>query len=173
MEMQHLIEELAGSEHETYEKATDADIAKTERLLGMSLPASYKTFVRSFSNGAYLYHLQEVSAVGKGNQQIAPIDAIYPVASGSSPIPYRDLEGEVHPSKLIPFGLDSNANAWCFVVEDGRDEYPVAYLHTWGSKLYARLDGFGTWLAKLIEEQDEIIRVLYDADVIDGELKLG
>jgi SMI1-KNR4 cell-wall len=56
--------------HETYAHATQADIEKTETALGKELPDSYKRFVSEFSNGAYLFEIQEVSGVGDGNPQI-------------------------------------------------------------------------------------------------------
>lgn len=62
--------------HETYPVATSDDIRTTESTLGKPLPNSYKTFVGEFSNGAYLFGVQEVGAVGEGNRQIMAIQKI-------------------------------------------------------------------------------------------------
>ncbi len=179
MKIEELIQKLEEEkeQHEMYEKATDADIDKTESAIGQKLPQSYKTFVTSFSNGAYLYTMQEVSAVGDGNEQIIPIQAVEwldPVYTDKNPIPFRG-GGEVAPENLVPFGLDHNANAWCFVLDPNAPEAecPVAYLHISGRKLYGKLDNFAKWVEILIEEQSEVIRVLYDEDVIYDELDLG
>src|SRR4051794_10516185 len=63
----------AEGEHETYPAASDADVLETEGALGGRLPPSFRAFVTQVSNGAYLFMVQEVSAVGSGNEQIAAI----------------------------------------------------------------------------------------------------
>jgi hypothetical protein len=165
----------ADGTHETYPVASRSDVTKTEVALGRSLPDSYGTFVQEFSNGAYLYGTQEVSAVGDGNQQIMPIQKIYrsPVDPGES-IPYRE-GGTTTYGNLIPFGLDSNGNEWCFVADVDTDgnEYPVAYFHTLGKKLFGRLPSFTDWLVRLIERREEVIRTMYGDDVLYEELELG
>src|SRR4029077_16535348 len=59
---------LRDGTHEMYSVAAAHHIAMTESALGRPLPDSYKMFVTEFSNGAYLYQLQEVRAVGGGNE---------------------------------------------------------------------------------------------------------
>ena len=174
MDIQLAIEKLLQDAHEVYETATDSDISATESATGRRLPPSYKEFVKKFSNGAYIYFLQEVCAVGAGNEQISSIQSNYPIDQEMAPIPFRD-DGQVSPRDLVPFGLDSNGNAWCFVVDSGSagEECPVAYLDTAGRKLYGKLGGFLEWLEILIKEQTEVIRTLYDDDVIYDELNLG
>jgi hypothetical protein len=162
--------------HETYPVASIADIEKTEKAIGKELPQSFKTFLTKFSNGAYVFEIQEVSAVGDGNEQIVAIQNIYRETdlTADDVVPFRD-GGETGYGNLVPFGLDQNANEWCFVVEGSPpgNEYAVAYLDTTGNKLYGRLSGFTEWLSILVEEQNEVIRTLYDDDVIYNELGLG
>lgn len=177
MSIESLIEQLhAEGEHETSPPASPDDVATTETAIGHPLPASYKGFVRGFGNGAFLFLVQEVSAVGDGNRRFVAIQNIDRIGEGAPDevIPFRE-GGETRYRSLIPFGLDSNGNEWCFIVEPGRsgNEYEVAYLDTAGRKLYARLDGFTEWLSLLVREQDELIRTLYDDDVIYDELMLG
>lgn len=62
--------------HETYEVALKGDIEKTGNGLNCKLPRSYCDFVSQFSNGVFLYMIQEVSAVGDGNKQILPIQRL-------------------------------------------------------------------------------------------------
>jgi len=177
MSIERLIEALrAEGEHETYPTASPDDIEKTEAAIGHPLPDSYKQFVGDFSNGAYLFLVQEVSAVGDGNPQIAAIQKIDRIGEGppDEAIPFRE-GGDTRYGNLVPFGLDANGNEWCFIIEPGRagNEYEVAYLDTSGRKLYGRLDGFTEWLSILVKEQEEVIRTLYDDDVIYDELMLG
>jgi len=175
MKIDETIKGLSGFEHETYPIATANDLKKTESALGIFLPNSYKTFVSTFSNGAYLFMLQEVNAVGDGNKQIMPIQSIETLSGDSEEnIPFRD-GGSTLFKHLIPFGLDSNGNAWCFISNEmnSAGEYPVAYFDTNGRKLYGRLDDFTSWLSILIEKQEEVIRTLYDENVLYDELQLG
>ena len=177
MDIDTLIEQLrAEGEHETHPLASSDEIEKTEAAIGHRLPESFRTFVSEFSNGGYLFGVQEVSAVGDGNPQIVPIQSIDRIAAGTpdEAIPFRE-GGETRYFSLVPFGLDSNGNEWCFVIEDGRpsSEYEVAYFDTSGRKLYGRLDGFIEWLSILVREEEEVIRTLYDDDVIYEELMLG
>jgi hypothetical protein len=175
MQIDDLIKALASGEHEEYPAATDADVAMTEEAIAKKLPSSYKRFVTTFSNGAYLFLLQEVSAVGKGNDQILPIQDIQTVKGDpEGSIPFRE-GGQTQFKDLIPFGLDHNGNAWCFLSNemDSSGECPVAYLDCQGRKLYGRLDGFSSWLKILVDKEDEVIRTLYDDDVINNELSLG
>jgi hypothetical protein len=169
---------LRDGTHEMYPVAAAHDIAMTESALGRPLPDSYKTFVTEFSNGAYLYQLQEVSAVGDGNEQIAPIQKIVRAPAdihGNTDIAFREGGGTAQYGDLIPFCLDHNANEWCFVGNSSPPsaEYEVAYFDTAGRKLYGRLPSFTAWLERLIETQDEVIRTLYDEDVLYDELNLG
>jgi SMI1 / KNR4 family (SUKH-1) len=163
-------------QHETYPPAAAPDVQKTEEGLGKELPDSYKAFVSKFSNGAYLFEVQEVSAVGDGNPQIAPIQNIDRIGEGNPEqrIPFRE-GGETRYENLVPFGLDANGNEWCFVIEGKPpgNEYAVAYLDTNERKLYGKLSGFTEWLSILVKERDEVIRTLYDDDVIYDELGLG
>jgi len=56
---------------------------------------------------------------------------------------------------------------------DANGEYPVAYFDTTGRKLYGKQASFPAWLRILVETQSEVIRTLYDDDVLYDELELG
>ena len=178
MDIPQILRQLRDGTHKTYPVATADDIALTESVLGKVLPDSYKTFVSEFSNGAYLYGLQEVSAVGGGNAQIVPIQKIIRLRADihlDTIVVFRDGGGTAQYGDLIPFGLDHNANEWCFVGNGSppNAEYEVAYFDTAGGRLYGRLPNFTAWLERLIQTQDEVIRTLYNEDVLYDELKLG
>jgi len=182
MRIDSILAELAGSKHELNPRATPDEVARTESLIGAKLPESYRQFVTEFSNGAYLFMIQEVSAVGKGSRKIDPIqNSFHHRWTTGEPLTPDALEadiefregGSVKRTHLIPFSLDENGNEWCFVAdrlgEDG--EYPVAYLSA--SRLFGRLENFAAWLRTLIDHQEEVIRSLYDDRVIHDELGLG
>jgi len=172
----NLLSALEAGVHERYPLASADDVRTTEQAIGRPLPPSLRAFVTQFSNGAYLYEMQEVSAVGDGNSQIAAIQKIRLIRG---PEPHERIQirdgGDIEASALVPFSLDHNANAWCFLTafpdEDG--EYPVAYLDTNGKKLYGKQASFADWLRIIVERQNEVIRTLFDDDVINDELQLG
>jgi hypothetical protein len=171
--------QLRGGSHETYPVATAADVSETESAIGRPLPESYRQFVTAFSNGAYLYLVEEVAAVGEGNEQIVSIQRDqwhYPPqgANLDEAIPFRE-GGEVKYGNLVPFHHDHNGNQWCFITNQGlvEGEYPVAYFDRTGRKLYGRQASFGSWLELLINDESEVIRGLYEEDVLADELQLG
>jgi hypothetical protein len=146
--------------------------------VGFAQARSFSDFERDRSHSV-LFMVQEVSAVGGGNRQIAPIQDIARLGERApdDPVVFRE-GGETRYGNLVPFGLDSNGNEWCFIIvpDQPGNEYEVAYLHTApGGKLYGRLrGGFAEWLSILVHApQDEIIRTLYDDDVIYDGLGLG
>jgi SMI1 / KNR4 family (SUKH-1) len=166
---------LGSGAHELYPPASDADLQMTEAATGRALPNSYRTFVRTFSNGAHLYTVWEVSAVGAGNRQISPIQEItWAKGDPQEIIPLRE-GGQTRLGYLVPFALDHNANAWCFLTDSEAEsgEYPVAYFSTDGRCLYCPLPSFTEWLKVLVDNQDEVIRVVCAPDVIENELQLG
>lgn len=186
--MSDLLVELANTgRHETYPVATEADVAHTEKAIGHELPGSYRKFVREFSNGAYLYRLQEVSGVGTTNEPIRTIQDNdwhkLRRIDGREPIPFWRSDETVAFEQLVPFSADSNGNTWCFIAgdpDDARGEYRVAYfsspLAVPGDerKLYVKLSGFTEWLQILVEERVEVIRTFTQLDDdLDEELGLG
>ena len=172
-------------EHEVYPVATNKDLNITEAKIKAVLPKSYVEFVRRFSNGGYLFFIQEVCSVGDSNKKIASIHSVFhkDLLTGKALshsnlnriIPINNTDLFINRRNLIPFSLDSNGNAWCFLVFNGtiKDEYPVAYLDSQNLKLYGLLSGFTEWLSILISEKEEVIRVVCNEETILGELKLG
>ena len=161
----------ADGEHETFGAATDGDIEVTEAALGRPLPESFRHFQTEFSNGAYLFMLQEVSATGAGNRQVGAIQNVrsYAISLPSDALVDQEDAGAVPAGALVPYSLDSNGNCWCFVAEKSapQNEYPVAYFVADQRRLVASLPGFEQWLKTLIEERDEVIRTLRDWDELD------
>jgi hypothetical protein len=163
--------------HEVYPRATEDDLLVTEHEIGRPLPPSFREFTREFSNGAYLFLIQEVSAVGAGNPQIGAIQNSRPavVRAAAEALVAVEDGGPVRAGDLVPFSLDSNGNCWCFLAaQDATNgEYAVAYYASDNEKLYGMLPGFEVWLGRLIEHQDEVIRTLYSDAMILDELGLG
>jgi SMI1-KNR4 cell-wall len=176
MTITELLAAAEPGEHERYTRALEADVKATEGAIGRPLPPSFRAFVTQFSNGAYLYGVQEVSAVGDGNKQIAAIQKI--ILQGrpepGERIPIRE-GGEGLGDELVPFSLDHNGNAWCFLTGscDPDGEYRVAYFDCAGRKLYGMQSSFADWLRILVETETEVIRTIYDDDVLYDELNLG
>src|SRR5579862_306745 len=133
MTIEELIAGLSEGINETHPTATDEDIATTEQALKRSLPESFKTLVKTFSNGGNIFMLQELNSVGNRNKVVLPLQKIFiGTAKAETRVPFgdEDLEGEsVAFGSLVPFSVDSNGNAWCFIMDDPENpEPPVAYL---------------------------------------------
>ena len=113
--------------------------------------------------------------LGQAISRILPIQQVNWIEGDPGErILFRDT-GETQLRFLVPFSLDGNGNAWCFLVDQatGDAEYRVAYLDTTGRRLYGRQESFTAWLSILVEKQEEVIRTLYGEDVLEGELNLG
>jgi hypothetical protein len=189
MEVDDLLRELRQSEasHDLHPVATADDLAATEAALNQRLPESFRAFLRDFSNGAYLFGVQEVSSVGSVEHPV-PIHknewhyGSAAKADADELIPIRDGGAALY-SSLIPFSLDSNGNEWCFIIDAAKPEPSVAYFSSPLSyevedrRLYAPLSGgFSEWLGILVRcPTDEVIRTIYidDEDVLYDELMLG
>ena len=162
--------------HERNPSATLEDVRLSEEASGRRLPQDFVDFVTSFSNGAYLFEIQEVASVGKETPG-AQIGPVMPAARwlgeslfGRIPV---DGGGDASGEDLVAFSLDSNGNAWCFLTEDSAGGTPVAYYAAEQERLFGRLDSFEAWLERLIEHEDEVIRTTYDEDFIYDVLGLG
>lgn len=162
--------------HELYEQANREQIERTERELNFELPVSYREFVSKLSNGAYLYGVQEVSSVGDGNHQIYPIQHLYKQLNIAAPFQKVTISDnkDILLSELVPFSLDHNGNAWCFIGDQLiKGEYRVGYLNRENYQLYGVLANFTEWIKILINYKEEVIRQLYDDDFLCNELSLG
>jgi hypothetical protein len=202
MEIRNLLAELRGGNHELFPPASEDDLALTESSLGRDLPRSYRTFVTEFSNGAYLYGVEQVNSTGKGTSwSVEEILAYTETLESVKPIPIQDLvlmgqsddgsfnevdpetpissdsgDADVRWGDLVPFHADHNANSWCFLAggAPGPDaEYPVAYVDVHGLKLYGVQPHFTAWLARVVEHQTEVIGSLYPRRFLESELGLG
>jgi hypothetical protein len=165
-----LIAKLHSSDgHETSPPATPAEVAMTEQAVGRSLPPTFVRFLREFSNGAYLYGVQEVSRVGESGSQIAAIQDIHRGSSASDRIDL-DAGGSITFGDLLPFALDSNGE-WCFVAGDSA-ESSVGYRPYDQARLYCALPAFEQWLRILVDAEDEVIRAVADEATVD-RMNLG
>jgi hypothetical protein len=167
------------AEHDLHPTATEEDVRRTEQAIGAVLPASYRTFVRELSNGAYLYGVQGVAPVGDV-EHLVPIHRFERLGAGdpNEALTYRDGGATVGHGETIVFGGDSNGNEWCFVTArpSAEGEYEVAYLDTGSRKLYAAMRSFAHWLEWLTEHpEDEVIRTYYvdDDEILYDEMMLG
>jgi hypothetical protein len=174
MNIRTVIARLSDGNHELHQKAALREVELTESLLKSRLPESFRTFVMEFSNGAYLYMVQEVCCVGEGNKIQSLQEAYQFRKEKGEVVTFRDTGGELLIENLIPYSFDSNGNAWCFLSRKNTDnECEVAYLDIASRKVYGKLESFTKWLNTLAENRKEVIRTLYDENVIYNELGLG
>ena len=175
MSILNLIGRLQEGKHETYPVASDDDILMSENALCVVLPGSFKVFAKEFSNGAYLYMVQEVCSVGEGNAQISPVQNICHSRKEKDTWIISNKGERFRLKDLIPFSLDANGNKWCFIYDSSvpKNEYSVTYYDTHGIKLFGKLSNFTEWLRIIVENQKEVIRVVLDDLTIYDELGLG
>ena len=167
------------AQHDLVACSTQADVRRTEEAIGTPLPLSYRRFVLEFSNGAYLYGVQEVAPVGDVAHKV-PIHRFERIgtADPGEQLTYRDGGARVRHDETIVFAGDSNGNEWCFVTTrpSAADEYEVAYLDTRSRNLYASMPSFAHWLEWLADHsEDEVIRTYYvdDEEILYDEMMLG
>lgn len=118
--------------------------------------------------------------MGRGNKQIGAIQHSYwpwktdtHRVDGRQQIPIRE-GGFVTVDQLIPFAHDHNGNMWCLIVEKMQDyEYQVGYYDAHNPKLYGVMKSFNDWLNICVKHREEVIRAIFDDDVIVDELGLG
>ena len=170
MIIRDLINILSLGNHELYPTATNDDVIITSKAIGYEFPQSYKTFVTEFSNGAYLYMVQEICCVGDCTKKIQSIqDAYEPHKKSSQLLNVYESQVKYEISNLIPYSLDSNGNAWCFVKHSNK----VCYLELTENRLFGFLNGFEEWLGILVKSKNEVIREIYDEEFLFKVLNLG
>src|SRR5690606_2801215 len=114
--------------------------------------------------------------VGDGNHQIYPIQHLYKQLNIAAPFQKVTISDNknILLSELVPFSLDHNGNAWCFIGDQLiKGEYRVGYLNRENYQLYGVLANFTEWIKILINYKEEVIRQLYVDDFLCNELSLG
>ena len=144
-------------------KLTDAEIQEVEQKLGLSLPYSYKLFLKQFGNGAYWLYMTSIDDI-KHFSYLRE----YRKEHGNTIDLVGEKEIEVN-SLLCLMSEDSNGGAWCWLTTENSDngEWPLAYYSLSDKKLHYKVKNFTEWLRLLTKCKSEVIREL------DVEHKLG
>jgi len=154
-------------QHEQVEHPLTAQQIKAfEKETGFQAPPSFSVFLRLFGDGAYwLYGCQPVDSTSNPSwlgdlRHNAP--SMMPV-DGGNPISKDSL--------FCLMTEDSNGGAWCWLTSerDADGECPLAYYGFVEKKLFYKVESFTRWLSLLVENREEVIRVLDT----DDELCLG
>jgi hypothetical protein len=143
-------------------KLNNEEIKSVELDLKLSLPISYKIFLKYFGDGGFLVFSQSIDKVQNYswfsdyrenlNDNIEIVGEKYLKVS----------------SLLCLMAEDSNGGAWCWLTSEKNDgEWPLAYYSISDKRLHYKVENFTEWLKILTETKYEIIREL------DSEEKLG
>ena len=150
-------------------KLTDSEIHKAEKELGLSLPYSYKLFLKEFGNGAYwLYHVdQPINGINKEYGKIHSLGK------------YRNyLRGKIQSDGFGTFKTDtllclmtenSNGGAWVWLTSENSEsgEWPLAYYSMDDQKLHFKVDNFVEWIKLLTKCKSEVIRELDKDNILN------
>ncbi len=165
-EMEELIKILiidSKQHQEIGSKLSDSEIHEVEKGLKLSLPYSYKLFLKQFGNGAYWLYMTSIDDI-KHFSYLRK----YRKELGNTIELVREKEIEVD-SLLCLMTEDSNGGAWCWLTSENSDsgEWPLAYYSLSDKKLHYKVKNFTEWIRLLTKCKSEVIREL------DIENKLG
>jgi hypothetical protein len=144
-------------------KLYEEEIKTIEQKLKLSLPISYKIFLKYFGDGGYWVF----------NQAIDNIQNYSWLKDYRKDLNYTiELVGEKSlkvSSLLCLMTEDSNGGAWCWLTSEIKKdgEWPLAYYSFSDKRLHYKVENFIAWLKILTETKYEVIREL------DIEEKLG
>ena len=149
--------------HEKISKTLlEEEIKAIEGNLNLTLPKSYKIFLKYFGDGGNWVFAQSIDSIQKGrfffehdfHQQINE---------------YIYLETEkIKTSSLLSLMVeDSNGGAWCWLTHNNEKENEWPLVYYLNNKLYYKVENFTEWMKILVETEGEVIRFL------DTEEKLG
>lgn len=136
--------------------ATDEQIAKAEKNMGIKYPETYKTFLKEYSNGEIvLFGIEPMISQGLERSECycnernsARILHIEP-EKGSYIFPEKRY---IYPEKMIAFTYydgDQQSNShWAFICdkEYSDNDYPVGYITQETENIICVLKNFETWL---------------------------
>lgn len=150
--------------------ASDELIAKTELSIGYSLPESFKTFLKEFSNGIVLLDSEPIGGVGK-NQDL-PCGAIFLASTNinKDTVEITPTKETVSSDQLIVFSvydtLDATNNCWAFICDKDcpNNEYRVGLISELTENIVVVLDSFEEWLTifwNANKDTEDIISVFH------------
>jgi len=134
---------------------TTQDVEEFEKRIDLHIPPSFGTFLTKFGDGAYwLYGCQPIDSSKN------PFWLRDTRPNAPAQVPLEGAESVEIDTLLCLMTEDSNGGAWCWLTSlrtaDG--EWPLAYFMD--GKLFYQVESFTRWLAILVRNQQEVIRVL-------------
>ena len=143
---------------------TNNEIESIEDKLNLTLPKSYKLFLKYFGDGAYWVFTQPINSI-KNYSWITDYreNLNKKIELDNNFIDVDNL--------LCLMTEDSNGGAWCWITSEKKkdNEWPLAYYSLSDNKLHFKVENFSEWLKILSETRDEVIRALD----VDEKLNLG
>ena len=143
-------------------KLTDSEIQRAEKELGITLPNSYKLFLKEFGNGAYwLYTVdQPINGVNKEYGAIHRLGKFRNYLGDS--IQSNGFGTFKTNSLLCLMTENSNGGAWVWITSETsiNGEWPLAYYSMDDQKLYFKVENFLEWIRLATKCKYEVIREL-------------
>ncbi|WP_075342914.1 SMI1/KNR4 family protein [Tenacibaculum agarivorans] len=137
-------------------KLSDDEILAIEKDLNLTLPKSYKLFLKHMANGGVFYD----NPINDIRKSIFLSESVEDIG------PKIEIVGErkqILTNTLLPLtSVDMNGGSWCWltneVTENG--EWPLAYYSNLDNKLHFKVTNFAEWLEILVDNRSEVISEL-------------
>jgi len=167
--VEYIVQLYKDSNHHTLigDILTDDEIKEIEEKLGLSLPTSYKLFLKYFGDGGYWVYLNNIDSAKRLsylNNYRENLEETIELVDGNGTMLKVD-------SLLCLMTEDSNGGAWCWLTSENQEsgEWALAYYSLYHNKLYYKVENFTEWLRILVSSKAEVIRELD----LNHELNLG
>ncbi|AIM61177.1 cell wall assembly protein Knr4 [Cellulophaga lytica] len=143
---------------------TETEIIEIEKQINLTLPLSYKLFLKYFGDGGTWIYTNSIDSIRNRSWLSDYRNEL------NEKIELDNKEIKVD-SLLCLMSEDSNGGAWCWLTsEDTKDgEWPLAYYSLSDKKLHFKVENFAEWLKILTNSKGEVIRELD----LDYQLGLG
>ena len=145
-------------------KLKDEEIKSLENTLQLSLPESYRIFLKYFGDGGYWVFNQNIDNI----QNYAWLSDYIEDLGETIQLDKEIISVD---SLLCLMSEDSNGGAWCWLTSGKYDsnEWALAYYSMSDRKLDYKVKNFTEWLNILVKNKGEVIRALD----IEEKLELG
>ncbi|MCT2536708.1 SMI1/KNR4 family protein [Aquibacillus koreensis] len=145
-----------------FDYATDQMISEYEDNINYKLPASFKKFLKNFSNGIFLLDCEPIGGVSKDS----PCGDICKVTTIIPDVPEKVLLFEkneyIDSKKLVSFTMYDSSNIsnnhWVFICNEGipNNEYRVGFISESSNKIVKVLSTFEEWLTIFWENNNDL-----------------
>ncbi|AJR03369.1 SMI1/KNR4 family protein [Siansivirga zeaxanthinifaciens] len=141
---------------------TETELIEIEKQINLSLPLSYKLFLKYFGDGGTWIYANSIDSIRNRSW----LSNYRKELDEKIELDNKKIKVD---SLLCLMAEDSNGGAWCWLTtEDTKDgEWPLAYYSISDKKLHYKVQNFTEWIQILVNSKEEVIKEL------DLDYKLG